>query len=397
MRASARSPGAHTMEDDKAQTSRNRFSSFFWRCFLAVDIPLLLAVAFAIAAPHLHPRPFWWAQLLAVFLPYLVIPTVVAAIVSILWKKWIWVGLHVALLLLIGLRAFPVERFSAPQIEGADDLVILTFNAPRYGPSEEALGDSMIALVREFEPDMIALQEAWITGAEPGQPGMRAPQVRALTDSLAYTVATPPRMSSQAAWSSNSTSVPMLFRQGVGEIEVVEQSAVQLSDTPDDHVSVAIRTRFRWHGREAVIYNIHLRSFGVNKPWEDRIHLTQPQTWLPYLRQYRMAYRQRAAEAEALAEHIEDETLPVILAGDFNGTVNNWTVRKLKGQRSDAFQVAGAGPGHTYRADKPFVRIDFLFADADWTVIGAHVPNVQFSDHRPLVVRLRWRDEGPAE
>lgn len=384
-------------ENQKSNQGFRRFLAWIWRLFLLVDIPLLLAVTFALAATVLHPRLFWWAQLLAVTLPYLVLPTVCATVVTILARKWMWVGLHIALLLFIGFRAFPLDRFTSTDDPGSDDLVVMTFNVPRHGPSGEALSDSMIALTRQLEPDVVGLQEAWVRAAERGRPGNRPPQVRALVDSLSYALVTPTRMSSQAAWNQNATQVPMLFRQGVDEVEVIEQDALQLSDTPDDEVSVAIRTHFRWHEREGVIYNIHLRSFGVNKPWEDRIQITKPGTWLPYLRQYRQVYKQRAAEVEILSKHIESESLPVIVMGDLNGTSANWSVRKLRGVRVDAFSVAGAGQGHTYRADRPFVRIDYVFVDTAWSVIDATVPNVQFSDHRPVAVRLRWGDEGPAE
>jgi endonuclease/exonuclease/phosphatase family metal-dependent hydrolase len=159
---------------------------------------------------------------------------------------------------------------------------------------------------------------------------------------------------------------------------------------------MAIRTRFRWQGREGVIYNLHLRSYGSQKPWEDRIHLLEPATWLPYLRRYRDVFRAHAADVEQLAAAIEAEELPVLVVGDFNGTSDNWTYRQLRGARRDAFLVAGAGAGNTYRSDKPFVRIDFILADRAWDVTAAEVPAVRFSDHLPVVVRLRWTDAAEA-
>ena len=60
--------------------------------------------------------------------------------------------------------------------------------------------------------------------------------------------------------------------------------------------SVALRTRFRWRGREGVHYNVHLRSYGAEKPWDQRIHLLRFGTWAPFLRQYRAAYGARARE-----------------------------------------------------------------------------------------------------
>ena len=364
-----------------------------WGIFLLVDLPLLAVVAIGLAAGNLHPRLFWWAQLLAIMLPYFVVPTLVVTAITILTRKWIWLAVHVVLLIFVGLRTFPPERFGRSVEPAADDLTVMSFNVPQSGPSAEVLGDSMVALVRAQEPDIIGLQEAWVEGARSQHPERRPPQIEAVVDSLSYRLAVPLQMSSQPAWRSNSTAVPLLFRERVGEVEVVEQTAVRLGESADPEISMAIRTHFRWEDREAVLYNVHLRSFGDQKPWNDDIRLLNIDTWKPYLRRYRDVYRLRAEEVEALALQVDAEELPVIVLGDFNDTAYTWTFNRLRGDRADAFNVAGAGSGHTYRSDKPFVRIDFALVDKAWEVVDAVVPNVQFSDHRPLVVRLRWRSE----
>ncbi len=364
-----------------------------WGIFLLVDLPLLAMVAIGLSAGNLHPRLFWWAQLLAIVLPYFVVPTLAAAAVAILTRKWVWLAIHVVLLLLVGLRAFPSERFRRSVEPAADDLTVMSFNVPQSGPSAEVLGDSMVALVLAEEPDIIGLQESWVEGARSHRPERRPPQIDAVVDSLSYRLAVPLQMSSQPAWRSNSTAVPLLFREQVGEVEVVEQTAVRLGEWADPNISMAIRTHFRWQGREGVLYNVHLRSFGDQKPWDAQIRLLDIDSWKPYLRRYRDVYRLRAEEVEALASQIDAEELPVIVLGDFNDTAYTWTFKRLQGDRVDAFNVAGAGSGHTYRSDKPFVRIDFALVDKAWEVVDAVVPNVRFSDHRPLVVRLRWRSE----
>ena len=326
-------------------------------------------------------------------LPYFVVPTLVVTAITILTRKWIWLAVHVVLLIFVGLRAFPPERFGRSVEPAADDLTVMSFNVPQSGPSAEVLGDSMVALVHAQEPDIIGLQEAWVEGARSQHPERRPPQIEAVVDSLSYRLAVPLQMSSQPAWRSNSTAVPLLFRERVGEVEVVEQTAVRLGESADPEISMAIRTHFRWEDREAVLYNVHLRSFGDQKPWNDDIRLLNIDTWKPYLRRYRDVYRLRAEEVEALALQVDAEELPVIVLGDFNDTAYTWTFKRLQGDRADAFNVAGAGSGNTYRSDKPFVRIDFALVDKAWEVVDAVVPNVQFSDHRPLVVRLRWRSE----
>ncbi len=363
-----------------------------WVLFVLADLSLLVVVGLGLSAGSLHPRNFWWVQLIAIALPYFVVPTIFAAAVTVLTRKWFLLAIHVVVLGVVGLRAFPPDRFGRSVEPAEDDLVVMSFNVPQAGPSGDALGDSIITLVRSYEPDIIGFQEAWVEGASSGTPERRPPQIMSLVDSLAYRLAVPLQMSSQPAWRNNSTAVPLLVREQPGEIEIIEQTAVRLGAAADPAISMAIRTHFRWQGREGVLYNTHLRSFGVQKPWHDRILPFEINTWMPYLTRYRDVYRRRAEEVDALAARIDEDVLPVIVLGDFNDTAHTWTYKRLRGNRTDAFRIAGAGAGHTYRSDKPFVRIDFALVDEAWEVVDAEVPNVQFSDHRPLIVRLRWSD-----
>lgn len=62
----------------------------------------------------------------------------------------------------------------------------------------------------------------------------------------------------------------------------------------------------------------------------------------------------------------------------------------------DAFSKVGRGPGHTFPAHSPLVRIDFLFLPQRWAhgLRSAHTINDtwvrEVSDHRPLWVEWAW-------
>ncbi len=359
------------------------------------DVPLAVALVAGLGASYLNPKWFWWAQFAAVVLPVLAGAFAVTTLGPILFRRWGWLGFHGVLLLAVVLRTFPSERFTEAPAPAEGDLVVMTFNVPQSGPSADALADSMVALLERERPDVLALQEAWVAAPEQARPGTRAVHVQAIEDRMPYELAVPPVLSSRSAWQRNATGVPLFVREGA--LEVLEQRALNVGEAGDNDASMAIRTHFRWRGREGVLYNVHLRSFGERKPWEDRLRPFEPGTWLPYLRQYRAAFKERGVEVDQIAELLEAETLPVMVVGDFNGTPANWTYRRLRGDRVDAFRRAGVGTGHTYRADKPLVRIDFVLADTAWAVTEAHVSPVGFSDHRPVVARLRWRAEGPPD
>lgn len=361
---------------------------FFWVLFVLLDGLVLLAAATGYAAVYLDPRAFWWGELMAVALPAFAVLLLVLAVVPIALKRWRLVVLHAVVLVVLALRLVPWERLQPRGPAAAEDLVVMTMNVPRFGPSAEQLAADVVGLLEAEAPGFVGLQEA--VAQHRTQPPYRptiASYVSPAMDSLGYLLAIPPD------W---QTHQPVLIQpEAPGELTVLQQSQRTLETGPEDRgASQYVRTRFRWQGREAVHYNLHLRYFGQEKPWEEDVRLFQPGTWLPFLYRYREAYRRRAAEVEEIAREIEQETLPVIISGDFNATANNWGYHQLAEGRIDAFRAAGSGWGGTYRADFPVVRIDHVLVDPAWEVVAAHVPDVTFSDHRPLVVRLRWRDEG---
>lgn len=358
----------------------------FWILFGLIDAAVLVAAVAGYLAAYVDPRTFWWGELAAVALPVLAVALLVLALVPALRGRWALVALHAVVLGLLSLREAPLERLQARPAPEDGDLVLMTLNVPRHGPSAEALAAAVTDLMAAEAPHFVGLQGAGAQHvSDPPYTAVAANYVQPALDSLDYRLAIPPD------W---QTDQPVLVRrEAPGGLAVLEQSQRTLALGPGDYgASRYVRTRFRWDGREAVHYNVHLRYFGAEKPWEGHLHLLRPATWLPFLRRYREAFRLRARDVEILAREVERERLPVIISGDFNATPYNWAYRQLARGRTDAFRAAGTGWGGTYHAELPLVRIDHALLDPAFEVVAARVPDVRFSDHRPLVVRLRWRD-----
>ncbi len=357
----------------------------FWSVFVLFDGAVLALAAAGWSAAYLDPRPFWLAALAAVGLPVTALVLVGLAAVLALRRRWAAVVLHAVVLGVVALRIVPVERLGARPEPADDDLVVMTLNAPRYGDSAERLTAAVADLVAAERPDLLALQE--VEAEHDRRPPYRpviVSYVQPAADSLGYRLAIP----------EGATELPLLLRLGApGDFAVLDQAQYVLGEA-DPGASRYVRTHFRWHGREGVHYNLHLRSFGVEKPWDTTLR-PAPRTWMALLRRYRTAYQRRAAEVEQIAARLAAETLPVVLSGDLNATPDNWAYRQLAAGRTDAFRAAGTGWGGTYRADRPLVRIDVVLADPAWEAVAAHVPKVEFSDHRPVVARLRWRENDP--
>ncbi|WP_103019637.1 endonuclease/exonuclease/phosphatase family protein [Salinibacter altiplanensis] len=353
---------------------------------LAWGSAAFLVAAFLVgyAAPHLPPVHFWWTDLFAVLLP------VLGGAVGLLGGVLVGQGVYrqawgpgtvgAALLLLVAVRFGPGFVGDAPGSD-AETLRVMTFNLPPAFAHGSAREWTLAELVQREVPTMLALQEAWIQpGASPrGSPEFASWPLRVLTrDSIGYTL---PRLRPSEA---------RIYRPVVGTVRLDSMSVHPLPPSGDTNPRARYtRTYFTWEGHPAVLYNVHLHTVGP-RPWE--LLDTEPslRRWQAVLWTYRDEALHRADQARRIRRHIERETRPVLVAGDFNSTPHQWAYRHL------AQGLQAAGGGGTFPAWWPLVQIDHVLAGPAWRIDSAPVPGNEagavVSDHRPLVARVRWRD-----
>lgn len=349
---------------------------------LLLGLDGLLAVLFAAGylARYVPPPHLWWLQLIAIGLPYLALALGAATVAVGLARRWRLLALH---LVLLGAAAGRFVHLGADDNAPTPaDLTLLTYNVPPewsgdVGRRQQALR----ALVHTLQPDLLALQEAPIVFTR-RLPHIRpAAYVAPLLDSLAYQTRGP---AFTERWII--TRQPVLGRVAP---EDVVQTTLSL-DSLDENATQVVRARLTWAGRPFVLYNLHLRTFGETKPWQDpAFRAFDPAAWRRYLRQFRDAIVNRAWEARQIRTMLDRETLPLIVCGDFNSTPHGWVYRHLSQGLTDVYRAVGRGWGGTYHARTPFVRIDFVLVSPAWRPLTAEVLATDLSDHRPLLVRLR--------
>lgn len=125
------------------------------------------------------------------------------------------------------------------------------------------------------------------------------------------------------------------------------------------------------------------------------------------------------AVIDALREDPENE-MPVLLAGDFNSVPDSEEMRMMTGRRepaieglvfTDAWEIAGEGPGFTWRRDNPYIadstwpnrRLDYIFVSWPrprplgnplrvWLAGVEPMHGVQPSDHAAVVADIQMVD-----
>lgn len=99
----------------------------------------------------------------------------------------------------------------------------------------------------------------------------------------------------------------------------------------------------------------------------------------------------RTAQVVAIQKVLSEFDGPSVLTGDFNFTSEENGYSLLSKGFLDAALEYG-NPQNTYSSKEPKIRIDYFWLGkgTDWEIISVEVLGVEYSDHKPVVVRLRY-------
>ena len=80
--------------------------------------------------------------------------------------------------------------------------------------------------------------------------------------------------------------------------------------------------------------------------------------------------------------------LPKIFGGDFNAPPTSNIFQAIPASYHNVFSHEGRGLGNTFVNRFPVLRIDHLFAGAEFEIVTARAVRTRHSDHRMLVCDL---------
>jgi len=95
-----------------------------------------------------------------------------------------------------------------------------------------------------------------------------------------------------------------------------------------------------------------------------------------------------SAQAEGTVAVARKAPGSAVVVGDFNMPRLSPAYRRISAGYRDAFRAAGWGFGYTYRSNRPFQRIDYVFVGNGIGVRDCRVIGSRASDHRPVVADL---------
>ena len=311
---------------------------------LTVVVGATMAVTYFV--PYVNPAGVWFFPLLGLAAPAIYVATVILALYWVIRWRLLRAGTILALVV-IGL--FKVSLFYKPEFrrsygeESYDRRAfkVMTYNVRSFfGESGASNVDDIVRLIGEYDPDIVCMQY--------GASLFILSKYRILRSGI---VLTP------------NTSVWADLLIGDDTVRVFNNHLRSTAIKAADNEYITNRDFISDTAREVKIRSI------VSRLRENSIL--------------------RAAQVDSIADVIADARARCIVCGDFNDTPMSYVYRTMAGGLNDAFSKSGSGYSHTFRGFFNTLRIDYVLCSDSFDPVSYEVPQVEYSDHLPVVVRLQ--------
>ena len=302
----------------------------------------------------------WIIALITTFIPLIFLPTFLLPIIglSIIKKRWFTIISAIACIILISW--LHIKYFSPKSINitnSQPSIKVLSHNLSWYKTQSHTL----FKLIQKQQPNIIFLQEIVKKNTKRTFPSLKA--------DYPYQIGAPP--------------VGILSKYPIVTSEILHLAG---------HPETQQRAIIKFNQQEVVIYNMQATG-----PW---LKISKK---LGFIRIPVYKYDKRSPEIQDLVQRVERETLPVIVAGDFNMTDETQDYDRVQKVMQDAFRKSGWGFGFTWpqgwelkflvkrsnwRLNYPVCRIDYIWYSKHWGAKSSEVLEATESDHLPIAAEL---------
>jgi endonuclease/exonuclease/phosphatase family metal-dependent hydrolase len=325
----------------------------------------LLAFALLISylLPYVPPKNFPLLSVLSLGVPLLIISNLLFLLFwAIRFKRQVLLSLIV---LLIGYNhVFSLFQFSGkPEETGAGSLSIMSYNVRMFNSYEwtkdKNIPGKITDFVTEKNPDILLTQEHSIGDGK-------------MFRDFPYNFIFSKDKNSEFG-SAIYSKYPIIKKHSVGFPEDGNNNAIFVDIVKD-------KDTLR-------IFNVHFQSLNIKPEIKD----LQKGNSKKLIGRIGYGFKLQQNQAEMLMKEVERSPYKTLIIGDFNNTAFSYIYKLVKGTRFyDAFLEAGTGFGKSFNLSYFPLRIDFFMIDKSIGIESFQVFPVNYSDHFPLLTRIKW-------
>ncbi len=352
---------------------------FWWLNGLAV-IALLLAYL----SIHISPRTFWPVAFFGMAYPYLLASNLLFLLWWSIFRRKRMIPSLVAVLLgwghmgeyvqLVGDRVQPDEVNSPFKVMSWNVRIFDLYNWNHNKRTRE----EMLDLIRVEDPDILCMQEFLNEDKGEDQPvrDLLLKDYRFTNSAEEYTAHT---RSGHHFGIATFSTWPILAKGAI--------------HFPDDLNNLCLWADIKVGSDTVRVYNAHLASlrFGrADYQFMEEMGNGERQPDLGpggrrIARRLKSGFQRRAAQTDAIVEHMRTSPHPVIWGGDMNDAPMSYSYHQLRElDLKDAFVESGRGVGHTYIGAFPSFRIDHILHGPQLRSWAFKTLPDELSDHRPI-------------
>ena len=333
----------------------NLFHKFVF--FLNSLAALTLLLAYIL--PYLEPKRFAFVSVLSLSMPFLIIVNLLFVVYWLLnVRKQLLLSLIV---LLIGFQhVLSLYKFSGlNQVDDADNIIVLNYNVRLFNvfnwiPNINATKE-ISKFIEEKKPDIISMQD------------YRPEKALALKGYYKF---------------ESLSGKQIINGQAIfSKFPIINKGTIEFPNTFNNAIFADVV-----RGKDTIrIYNVHLQSFKIDVSTDP----LKKETSENLVKRVRKTFSLQQAQTELFLEHKAKCTYNVIICGDFNNTAYSYVYKEIRVGMKDAFVEAGNGFGRTFDFKFFPVRIDCIMVDDQFEVNGFKTFDVKFSDHFPIMSRVK--------
>ena len=354
----------------------------FWLWFLDVVITLLstvvaVAMILTLIVPYVHPDHAWYLPVLGLGAPAIYVVNVICFLFWVV--RWRLVRASVMLVLTV-LGFFNVSVVYQPEIRKHYEtkyprrsIKVMTYNVRSfYDDRGQSSVDSVVSLITREKPQVVCLQEFNKRLANQSE---AFAELRKKYKTVYFG-----RISKR----DTTCSVPLCV---LSNFRLLRSGVIE---SPKSSVWVDLE----WNNDTLRVFNNHLHSTAINAKDDDFLTNGLLEDSLREEKVKSMFRRfcdnsvLRASQVDTIAQVIHSTKTRHLVMGDFNDTPVSYVYREMSQGLEDTFCEMGTGCSHTYRGFFNTLRIDYIFRSAGLATLSYEVLDVNFSDHRPIVVRF---------
>lgn len=370
------------------------FRSFTKRFFVFANFIVVILFLLACMNAFLPSGKWWFIALLGLAFPFLLFFNIAFILLWMIFKsRWFLFSLLALVPAYGNIRALIGFNFTSGfEIEklATNDLRILTWNVHAYTAQTKASvvneeRDNILAFIKEFSPDVIAMQEFLEVNHKGFHSNLK--DIKAL--GYPYHI----RVTDYIRRTRDFQLGVVLF----SKYPILDTLHIRYPGPTSSRAAESlIAADILLNGKDTIrVYNTHLQSIQLRGDDFRRLEIIKNvedslvDASKNIIRKLKFAYKHREVQTNIVREELNKSPYPEIICGDFNDVPNSYTYFRIKHDRIDAFRQKGSRLGRTYSTISPTLRIDYIMADKRFKVVQYKSFVRHYSDHFPVIADLR--------